>query len=80
MRDTQRERQRHRMREKQAPHREPNVGLDTGSPGSRPRPKAALNCWATGPALEGSLLPNRPLVSKGVGLQPQCARAQFPVT
>ena len=31
---------RHRQREKQAPCREPNVGLDPGSPGSRPRPKA----------------------------------------
>ena len=27
------ERQRHRQREKQAPHREPNVGLDPRSPG-----------------------------------------------
>ena len=32
--------QRYRQREKQAPCREPNVG-------SRPRPKAALNSWAT---------------------------------
>ena len=24
--------------------REPNVGLDPGSPGSHPGPKAALNC------------------------------------
>ena len=31
MRDTQSERQRHRKREKQAPHREPDVGLDPGS-------------------------------------------------
>ena len=34
MRDT--ERQRHKQREKQAPCREPNVGLDPRSPGSRP--------------------------------------------
>ena len=36
MRDTHRhrERQRHRQREKQAPCREPDLGLDPGSPGS----------------------------------------------
>ena len=54
---TQRER---RQREKQAPRREPDMGLDPGSPGSPPRLKvalnhwaigAALNCWATGAAL-----------------------------
>ena len=40
--DTERERkrQRHRRREKQAPCREPHVGLDPGTPGSRPGPKA----------------------------------------
>ena len=31
------------QREKQAPRREPNVGLDTDSSGSHPGPKAALN-------------------------------------
>ena len=40
MRDThtqrERERQGHRQREKQAPCREPDVGLDPRSPGSRP--------------------------------------------
>ena len=42
MRDTEskREGQRHRQREKQAPCREPNVGLDPGTPGSCPEPKA----------------------------------------
>ena len=40
MRDTKRDSQRHRQREKQAPCREPNVGLDPGSPGSRPGLKA----------------------------------------
>ena len=40
MRDTQRGRQRHRQREKQAPWREPDVGLDPGTPGSRTEPKA----------------------------------------
>ena len=35
-----RERQRHRKREKQTPCREPNVGLGPGTPGSYPEPKA----------------------------------------
>ena len=39
----ERERQRHRPREKQAPCREPNVGLNPGCPGSHPGLKAALN-------------------------------------
>ena len=47
MRDTRRERQKHRQREKQALWREPDVGLDPGTPGSWPELKAALNCWAT---------------------------------
>ena len=38
-RERQRERQRHRQREKQAPCWEPDVGLDPGTPGSRPEPK-----------------------------------------
>ena len=40
MRDAERERQRHKRREKQAPCREPNVGLDPRTPGSHPEPKA----------------------------------------
>ena len=36
MRDTHGERQRHRQREKQAPCREPDVGLDPRTPGSHP--------------------------------------------
>ena len=40
MRDTHRERQKLRQREKQAPCREPEAGLDPGTPGSRPGPKA----------------------------------------
>ena len=42
MRDTERERERwrHRQREKQAPCREPDVGLDPGTPGSCLEPKA----------------------------------------
>ena len=35
----------------QAPCREPDVGLDPGSPGSHPRLQAALNCCTTGAAL-----------------------------
>ena len=43
-RERERERQRHRQREKQAPCREPDVGLDPRSPGSCPGLKAVLNC------------------------------------
>ena len=39
MRDTERERQRHRQK-KQAPCVEPDTGLDLGTPGSHPEPKA----------------------------------------
>ena len=39
-REKERERQRHRQSEKQAPHREPDVGLDPRSPGSHPGLKA----------------------------------------
>ena len=41
MRDTHREaeKQRHRQREKQAPHGEPDVGLDPRTPGSCLEPK-----------------------------------------
>ena len=39
MRDTHRERQRQRQREKQAPCREPDVGLDLRTLESRPEPK-----------------------------------------
>ena len=50
MRDTHTERQRHRQRKKQAPFREPDAGLDSGSPGSHPGLKGVLNCQATGAA------------------------------
>ena len=46
-RDTQGGGQRHRQREKQAPCRKPEMGLDPRSPGSRPGLKAVLNRWAT---------------------------------
>ena len=42
-RERERERQRHRQREKQAPCRDPDVGLNPGSLGSRPGQEAALN-------------------------------------
>ena len=47
MTDKQRKRQRHRWREKHAPCREPDMGLDPRSTGSSPGPKAVLNHWAT---------------------------------
>ena len=43
MRDTEGERQRHGQREKQAPRREPDMGLDPRSPGPGPGLKEALN-------------------------------------
>ena len=40
MRDTQREAETQAEGEAGSMHREPDVGFDPGSPGSRPRPKA----------------------------------------
>ena len=40
MKDTEREKCRHRQREKHAPCEEPDVGLDPRTPRSRPEPKA----------------------------------------
>ena len=40
MKDTEREKQKHGQREKQAPCREPDVGLDPRTPGSHPELKA----------------------------------------
>ena len=48
---THTERQKHRQREKQAPCRESDLGLNPRSSGSHPGLKAALNCWATQAAL-----------------------------
>ena len=39
MKDREKETQRHRQREKQASCRKPDVGLDPGTPESRPGPK-----------------------------------------
>ena len=47
MRDTEIKRQRHRQREKQAPCREPDVGLDPGTQSGDSRIKA----WAEGRCL-----------------------------
>ena len=50
-REREREREAETQREKQAPCREPDVGLDPGSPGSHPRLQVAPNRCATGAAL-----------------------------
>ena len=49
--ERERQRQRHRQREKQAPCREPDVGLDPGTPVSHPGLRAALSHCATWAAL-----------------------------
>ena len=56
MRDTQREAET-RQREKQAPCREPDVGLNPGMPGSCPGPKA------------GAKLLSHPGISPSTGLK-----------
>ena len=43
MEDIERERGRDRQREKQAPCKDPDMGVNPGSPGSHPGPKVALN-------------------------------------
>ena len=43
-REGERERQRQRWKEKQAPRREPNAGLDPGTPGSGPGLKVVVHC------------------------------------
>ena len=51
MRDRERERERHRRRQrkKQAPCRDPDVGLDPGTSGSCPEPKAYRHSTAEPP-------------------------------
>ena len=56
MRDTERKRQRHRQREKQAPCREPDVGFDLRTPGSTPEPKADAQPLSCPGAPDPSLL------------------------
>ena len=47
MKDTERERQSHRQREKQAPCREPDVGLDLETADHALSQGQVLNHWAT---------------------------------
>ena len=67
MRHTHRKRkQRHRQREKQAPCRDPDVGLNPRSPGSHPGLKAALNhcpalLFLTVPGGEDTPAPQQPV-------------------
>ena len=56
--------------EKQAPCREPDMGLDPGSPGSHPRLKVVLNPCATGAALI-SFLNTFFKVGSMLGLEPK---------
>ena len=42
MKDTRREKGRERQREKQTPGKEPDMGLDSGTPGLHPKPKAGV--------------------------------------
>ena len=62
MKHTHTQRQRHRQREKQAPCREPDVGLDPGSPGSHPRLQKVPNRCATRAAVSVLDLDKFPLV------------------
>ena len=55
MGDTEREWQRHRQREKQAPCREPDVGLDPETPGSRAGPKVDAQ-WLSHPGIPSTNL------------------------
>ena len=57
MRDTERERQRHRQREMQAPCGEPNVRLAPRTPGSCPELRADAQPWrcVIHPSIPGGL-------------------------
>ena len=57
MRNRERERQTHRQKEKQAPCRDPDVGLDPRTPGSHPEPKADAQPLSH-PGIPGVLLFN----------------------
>ena len=71
MRDTETERQRHRQREKQASCREPDVGLDPGSPGSCSGLQAVLKLLRHGAALQ-VLFKRDKLGSRGRGTSRLC--------
>ena len=51
--ERERERQRHRQRKKQAPCKEPDVGLNPGAPGSCPGLKAGAK-WLSHPGIPES--------------------------
>ena len=55
--ETHRKRQRHRHMEKQTPHREPDVGLDLWTPGSRHKPKADALLLSHRGVLDTAFLP-----------------------
>ena len=65
--ERERERHRHRRREKQVPCWEPDVGLDPGTPGSRPGPKAGAKPLRH-PGIPRNCLPI-------LALDPQCSTA-----
>ena len=82
MRDTERERQRGRAtgRRRSKLHAGPNVGLNPGSPGSRPGLKVTLNCWATWAALELHLKCFSNLLIKETDDVSKCYFLLFPYT
>ena len=59
--DIERERQRHRRREKQAPRWEPDVELNPGVPGSRSGPKAGAK------PLSHPGIPQHPVLNRATG-------------
>ena len=74
MRDTERERQRHRQREKQAPCKEPDVGLNPRTPGPRPELKAGTKLLSH-PGIPGSLffkVVGKPVLQEGQLFSPAC--------
>ena len=55
MKDTEREKQKHRQREKQVPCRKPDTGLDPKALGSRPEPKTDTQSLSHPGALQTTL-------------------------
>ena len=68
MRDT--ERQRHRQREKQAPCRKHDVGLDPGTPGAHPEPKAGAPPLSPAGVPKPHLLSMSSVFSSNYGIDP----------
>ena len=76
MRHRERERQRHSQREKQAPCREPDVGLDPGSPGPRPGLQAYQFFKRKAFQRHSASLPNKEpdcLILRGTGQTLHCS-------